>query len=156
MVAGWIDSVAPAQIRPPGALDEPAFLAACERCDKCRVACPADAIFPMATGLGVGTPVIDPTRTPCHLCEDLPCIQACPSGALVPVERLEVRMATLTLKQAACLPFQGTPCELCLSACPVPGALVQDEGRPVLHADRCTGCGCCVFSCPTAAWVANP
>lgn len=155
-LSGLVDTVAPPQIRPPGALDEPAFLTVCERCDKCRVACPVEAVFPLSTGIGAGTPVIDPKRTPCHLCEDLPCVQACPSGALKPVGRLQVRMAAVSLVKDKCLPYQGTPCELCLSSCPVDGALLQEDGRPVLVADACTGCGCCVFSCPTDAWVARP
>jgi len=67
-------------IRPPGALDELSFLSACTRCDKCIEACPQDALIKAdaKTGLAVGTPHIDPRRTPCFLCTELPCITACP------------------------------------------------------------------------------
>ena len=55
----------PALLRPPGALDEFAFLTACTRCDKCLPACPVDAI--------VGAPrcmhtVIARQCTGCALC----------------------------------------------------------------------------------------
>jgi ferredoxin-type protein NapG len=72
--------------RPPGAVSEPAFLAACTRCGYCFEACPVDAIVaaPPAAGLAAGTPIIEPLVQPCIACEGMFCAQVCPTGALVP------------------------------------------------------------------------
>jgi len=77
--------------RPPGAISEPAFLAACTRCGYCLEACPVDAIVsaPASAGLAAATPIIDPLVQPCVACEGMFCATVCPTGALVPpVHRL--------------------------------------------------------------------
>jgi ferredoxin len=53
-------------VRPPGALPELAFLAACTRCGACAPACPVRAILtvPSAGGLAAGTPYLEPERQP--------------------------------------------------------------------------------------------
>ena len=81
-------SALPAQaIRPPGALAEDDFLAACVRCGLCVRDCPyntlklsdlANVTLPVATG----TPYFTARAIPCEMCEDIPCVKACPTGAL--------------------------------------------------------------------------
>ena len=72
------------RLRPPGAVNEKDFLALCIKCGQCLQVCPyhsielADAI----TGHGVGTPFIDARVRGCYACEAVPCVLACPSGAL--------------------------------------------------------------------------
>ena len=70
--------------RPPGALPEMAFLATCTRCGACEPVCPPHAIQPVPTsgGLAAGTPSLDPRSQPCIVCLDMPCVKACPTGAL--------------------------------------------------------------------------
>src|SRR5512139_3519303 len=74
----------PAAIRPPGALAESEFSAACIRCGMCVRDCPYDILHlakpeePMSTG----TPYFVARQAPCEMCEDIPCIKACPTGAL--------------------------------------------------------------------------
>ncbi len=72
------------RLRPPGAVDEEAFLGLCIKCGQCLQVCPYDAIKleDADGGAGVGTAYIEPRERGCYLCEAFPCILACPSGAL--------------------------------------------------------------------------
>lgn len=71
-------------LRPPGAVEEDDFLALCVKCGQCLQVCPYDSILlaDIDTGHGVGTPYIDARERGCYLCPLLPCVLACPSGAL--------------------------------------------------------------------------
>lgn len=149
------ERVAPRRnFRPPGALPEPGFLAACTRCGYCIEACPVGAIFaaPPAAGLAAGTPIIDPAVQPCIACEGMFCANVCPTGALVPPpdgwER--EKLGRLELDEVRCIAFQGIECGVCARVCPVgPEALDLDQhGRPVVK-DSCVGCGVCVRACVT-------
>ena len=72
------------RLRPPGAVSEEEFLALCIKCGQCLQVCPYHSIelADMAKGHGVGTPYIDARSRACYLCSALPCVLACPSGAL--------------------------------------------------------------------------
>lgn len=138
--------------RPPGALrDDEAFLNACDRCHLCSGACPHDAIdhFGPAHGRLEGTPFIDPAKAPCHWCEDMPCISACPSGALSRAEGERVApIATVSLDFEHCLNAQGILCDTCSYRCPSHvRAIRMVNRRPVLDASLCTGCGMCLYHC---------
>jgi len=41
-------------------------------------------------------------------------------------------------------------CEVCIDACPFPGAIIMKDGVAVLT-DKCTGCGACAQSCAAEA-----
>lgn len=169
-------NLGPSLLRPPGALDELAFLTACTRCDKCKEACPQDAIMKAGPrhGLALGTPYVDPRVMPCFLCTDLPCIPACPDGALIwprvvraELDPLEgppaVRMGMARVKASLCLTHareerEALACRTCVDRCPYPGLALRLDGpeddperipHPVVGAEHCTGCGLCVFACPT-------
>lgn len=172
----------PGFLRPPGALDEFAFLTACTRCDKCLPACPQDAIqkAPSSARFAMGTPHIRPRSMPCFLCTELPCIPACPEGALVwprrGVKGVEVegpravRMGLARVNPATCLTWSAEDrpaqaCRTCVDRCPYPDeaiGMAEDENNgpahPVVDPDICTGCGLCEFGCPTpeAAIVVVP
>src|SRR5687768_8427901 len=65
--------VAPARyVRPPGALPEVGFLAACTRCGECVRACPPHAIVTASAdgGLAAGTPHLELDHEPCIGCLD--------------------------------------------------------------------------------------
>ena len=70
-------------IRPPGAKDDTDFLARCVRCRKCLEACPYESIRMVKDPLdpSSGTPCISVREKACRMCEDLPCVKACPTGA---------------------------------------------------------------------------
>ena len=141
--------------RPPGALPEMGFLAACTRCGACVDVCPPHAILkvPSNGGLAAGTPYLEPTVQPCVACATMPCVAACPTAALTPPARgwIGYRLGALEFRPERCLTFHGTPCRVCADACPVgESALTIDEaGHPVVRREGCVGCGVCVHACVT-------
>ena len=73
------------RLRPPGALDEDAFLAACIKCGQCVQVCPVEAIklADGDEGYGLGVPYIDARAQACDFsCDAVQCVLACPTGAL--------------------------------------------------------------------------
>ena len=141
-------------LRPPGAVTERQFLQDCTRCDKCIHACPKDAIVKAPKKFGflvMGTPYIDPIKNPCVMCDDLPCISACPDNALLPVSSpSEVNMGYAILDKKKCQAYGDTFCQQCIIDCPIPGAITQNKDQqPEFHKKICTGCGVCVRSCST-------
>jgi len=72
------------RLRPPGAVDEKKFLALCIKCGQCLQVCPYHSIklTDIAHGHGVGTPYIDANERGCWACSAVPCVLACPTGAL--------------------------------------------------------------------------
>ena len=143
-------------LRPPGAASDEDFLAACIRCDQCIQVCPQECLQPatFAKGWsGVGAPYISARDNPCDLCagrDQLECIAACPTPALLPVEsRAAVRMGVAVIDADLCLPFLGVSCKACWHACPFPQeALIFNElGRPQVIAEGCVGCGLCDYAC---------
>jgi len=141
-------------LRPPGAITERQFLQNCTRCDKCIHACPKDAILKAPKKFGflvMGTPYIDPMKNPCVMCDDLPCISACPDSALLPVDSpADVNMGYAILDKNKCQAYGDTFCQQCIIDCPIPGAITQNKDQqPLFHKKVCTGCGVCVRSCST-------
>ena len=142
-------------LRPPGALPEIEFLAACTRCGICADVCPPKAIITVRSdgGLAAGTPYLDVAVQPCTVCPDMPCAAACPTDALtVPEDRWAgYRLGVLALEPERCITFHGTACGVCAGVCPVgPAALTIDEGgHPVIRQENCVGCGLCVRACVT-------
>ncbi len=140
------------RFRPPGALPESEFLATCERCTACVQACDPGVIniYQPEQGLPVGTPYLNPEQGPCQLCPELPCISACPSGALQPTPLDQVRIGKAVLDQEQCIAYKGESCQVCLDVCPLPEkAIEMKEGQPVILDNLCTGCGVCSFACVT-------
>jgi len=159
----------PAQaLRPPGALAEPQFLAACVRCGLCVRDCPPQNLKlsrwgdGLASAVAVGTPYFEAREIPCEMCEGIPCVKACPTGALAPTltDINEARMGTAVLvDEENCLNFQGLRCDVCYRVCPVIDKAITLEKfsnprsdrhallLPTVHASDCTGCGKCEKSC---------
>lgn len=138
-------------LRLPGALaPDAAFLEACTGCGDCLPACPSDSIFTIETSDGATLPAINPSRKPCYLCSTLPCVAACPEGALVSPETVsKVRLGLARVDPRRCVTFLGHSCDLCLRACPYPDqAIMMVGGRPLVSSSSCTGCGLCEYACP--------
>jgi ferredoxin-type protein NapG len=154
-VGAFSERMAPAaHVRPPGALPEPAFIAACTRCGACGEACPVHAIItlPSSAGLAAGTPTLNLDSKACIMCETMPCATACPTPALeVPSWGWrDVKMAEVRIETHTCITWRDVECGICVRVCPVgEDALKLDErGHPVIRA-ACTGCGQCIAACVT-------
>lgn len=138
-------------LRPPGALlPDSAFLEHCNGCGDCIAACPPQAIFSVDGDGGVTLPAIDPGKQPCLLCEEVPCVPACPEGALIKPESAEkIRIGIARVNPLTCRTFKGELCDLCFQACPYPqAAIMMIGGRPLVGSGSCTGCGLCEKICP--------
>lgn len=150
-------------IRPPGAIAEAAFLAACTRCRECGTVCPAVAIrmLPSHHGIAAGTPALEVDDRACLMCVDMPCVRACPTGALLAPANgwRDVQMAVIGVDDRRCIAYQGVECGVCARVCPVGDAAITLDGggRPIIGT-ACTGCGKCVTACVTtpSALTARP
>ncbi|MBR0567214.1 ferredoxin-type protein NapG [Azoarcus sp. L1K30] len=151
-------------LRPPGSLAEADFLAACVRCGLCVRDCPYDTLKLSVLGDGVttGTPYFEARAIPCEMCDDIPCVAACPTGALDRglSEIGDARMGLAVLiDQENCLNFLGLRCDVCYRVCPVIDKAITLERvhnprsdrhamlLPTVHSDACTGCGKCEHAC---------
>lgn len=133
-------------LRPPGALPEPDFLAACIRCCRCQDACEPGAIqfYTESDGDLFHTPYVDPAKAGCTLCNK--CGPACPTGALLPfADPADVDMGSVELRPDLCLSYKAKwvreQQEL----------LVQLGRKPVeveAGAERRGPCGECYTFCP--------
>lgn len=133
-------------LRPPGAVEEEVFLERCTKCSDCLKACPHGSIV---FNQQDGTPVIFADQVPCYLCEDLPCIAACATDALVAVDGpQQVRMGVVTVSHRLCTAGQG--CHACVSKCPTDTLSMNfDTQRLAVEVSRCVGCGICEQICRT-------
>lgn len=102
------------RLRPPGAVTEDKFLALCIKCGQCLQVCPYHSIklADFAKGVGVGTPYIDANERGCYACSAVPCVLACPSGALdhhcEKPQDIHMGIAVLEHKKS-CLAVSNTP-----------------------------------------------
>ncbi len=151
-------------LRPPGALDEEAFLGACVRCGQCVRDCPYDILHLASLGESVplGSPYFVAREQPCRMCEDIPCVKACPTGALdhglEDIDDARMGLAVV-VDEENCLAYRGMRCEVCFNICPLLGKAITIDllpnarlGKlprfvPVVHSDACTGCGMCEGAC---------
>lgn len=151
-------------LRPPGALPESAFQSACVRCGLCVRACPYDTLKLAGFGDGpaIGTPYFIARDVPCEMCDDIPCVRACPTGALehslTDIEEARMGEASLVGRES-CLNMKGLRCDVCYRVCPVIDKAITLQAthnartkrhaifEPVVHPDACTGCGKCEKSC---------
>jgi len=185
--SGYSDEVkaSPLVLRPPGALAENDFLKACIKCGLCAEACEnrdsnknrdgskRDGTLKMAKGGDhrmIGTPYFIPTEVPCYMCDDIPCVPVCPSGALDMPSLLnkeneldinKARMGLAVVHKESCIAFWGIQCDACYRACPIQGEAITIEHHknertgkhalllPIVHSDVCTGCGLCEQACVT-------
>jgi ferredoxin-type protein NapG len=152
-------------LRPPGALPEDQFNAACVRCGLCVRACPFDMLHLAELGqdIATGTPYFVARDAACEMCKDIPCAAACPTDALskelTDIRDAKMGVAVLTGRDTCYAVARGANCRACYLACPIKDEAITMERRhsggrsyfePTVHADKCTGCGKCEHDCVTA------
>jgi len=154
------------RLRPPGAIDEEAFLAACIKCGQCVQVCPIEAIelADLNEGLSNGTPYIAPRAQACDFsCDATQCILACPTGALSHLidKKEQVRMGVAALARPdACLARRGEGWKGPARAAPFDGVLRWAEvdrwkAQPIAdHAYDVGICDLCVQTCPIEGAIA--
>lgn len=154
----------PLAIRPPGALAEEDFQGACIRCGLCVRDCPPQ-ILELAkpeSSVATGTPYFVARKLPCEMCVDIPCVKACPTGALdhqlTDIAKSRMGLAVL-IDHETCLNFLGLRCDVCYRVCPLIDKAITLETvhnqrttshamfLPTVHSDACTGCGKCEKAC---------
>jgi polyferredoxin len=169
----------PALIRPPGALDEKAFLSRCVKCGECMKVCITNGLQPtlLEAGLeGIWSPVLVPRIGYCEFRCTL-CGQVCPTGAIRKLgmeEKANIKIGLAMIDKGRCLPYShATACIVCEEVCPTPrkavwfekAAVRTRDGReiilkqPRVDLERCIGCGICEAKCPVigkpAIYVTN-
>ncbi len=162
-------------LRPPGAKPEKEFLGLCIKCGLCVEACPFDTLIlaKPEDKVATGTPYFIPRQVPCYMCDDIPCVPPCPTGALdadsvsVVKDGKKVfdidksRMGVAVVDMKSCIAYWGIQCDACFRACPLLDKALKLEFRqnertgkhayllPVIDPDYCTGCGLCEHACVT-------
>ena len=135
-----------AEIRPPWALPEAAFIDHCTRCNDCLKACPTQILV-----VGDGAyPTVDFSLGECTFCGD--CVTSCQPKALARLEPEQAAWAYKAMIGEDCLPRQGVECRVCGDFCDARAIRFPPRlgGSPLpeIDAEKCTGCGACVAPCP--------
>lgn len=159
-----VQSLPVSVLRPPGVANEADFLAACVRCGLCVRDCPYDTLklSTLDEALAIGTPYFEARNVACEMCDDIPCVKACPTGALdknlSDIDKARMGLAVI-VDQESCLNYQGLRCDVCYRVCPLMNKAISLEVQqnprtgkharfiPVVHSDNCTGCGKCEYAC---------
>lgn len=148
------------RLRPPGALDEEDFLAACIKCGQCVQVCPVSAIRlgDIDQFLGNGVPFIVARAQACDFsCDATQCVLACPTGALSHLldKKEQSRMGVAQLAAPdACLARKGQPFKGLARGDAFKGRLRYseiDRWRPqpiASHPYDLPICDLCVRQCP--------
>ncbi|MCI6988607.1 MAG: ferredoxin-type protein NapG [Campylobacter sp.] len=162
------------RLRPPGTSDE--FNQKCIRCGLCVVACPFDTLkLAKSKDKDRGMPFFVPRDIPCYMCEDIPCVDICPTDALdkklvstegeFNIKRAKMGVAVIDDKN--CVAFFGVQCDACYRVCPILDNAIYIEYQrnertgkhallvPVVNSEICTGCGKCERACITKKAAIN-
>jgi len=148
------------RLRPPGAIPENKFLAACIKCGQCVQVCPVQAIKlgDGDEGYGLGVPYIDARKQACDFsCDAVQCVLACPTGALTheiaTKEEVDIGFARLA-RPDACLAMKGDGFKGLARGAGFEGLLRYEEidrwdPQPVAsYAYDLEICDLCVRECP--------
>lgn len=140
----------PKVIRPPGSVEERAFLERCIRCAECMKVCPNNALHPafFEAGIeGLWTPILIPRIGYCeHSC--VLCGDVCPTGAIQKITEEQklgigqrpISIGTAFYDHGRCLPWSmATPCVVCEEFCPTSPKAIWVEEKEVEKRDKTPG-----------------
>jgi ferredoxin-type protein NapG len=151
-------------LRPPGIEGELEFATRCLRCQECVRGCLTLCLEPAGEEYGASklwTPRFNPELARCEfeLCGRA-CAVACPADLLSPVPDAEVRLGEAFIDKKRCITWdQGKDCLICYERCRYQAVGVDENRRPYMIPENCTGCGACQNTCiavPAKAIIVYP
>jgi carbon-monoxide dehydrogenase iron sulfur subunit len=115
----------------------------CTGCHACVLNCAlvhVGAVRPGASAIRIASSEDEGRHIPllCIACEDRPCLEACPEGAI----RLDGRLDVPVIDNETCI-----GCRACLSACPYQGIFFDRNAGKAVKCDLCDGDPQCVKVC---------
>ncbi|MGM9694074.1 MAG: 4Fe-4S binding protein [Alloprevotella sp.] len=152
-------------ILPAGSGSAQHFAHHCTACQLCVSACPNEVLRPSSDLLTLMQPQMSYERGYCRP-ECTRCSEVCPAGAIRPIsveEKSATRIGHAVWIKKNCLPLtEGVNCGNCARHCPsgaiqmVPSDAQDPESPkiPVVHTEKCIGCGACEHLCPARPFSA--
>ncbi|MEM2940032.1 MAG: 4Fe-4S dicluster domain-containing protein [Thermoproteota archaeon] len=121
----------------------------CSGCRRCEIACSLHhegRVWPEASRIRVFM-LVPGVEIPhlCFQCEDYPCVEACPAGAL----SVNSRTGAVNVDYSKC-----TGCGLCVKACPGKVPHMHPERNIIVICNLCDGEPRCVKACLEGKWGA--
>jgi carbon-monoxide dehydrogenase iron sulfur subunit len=121
----------------------------CSGCRRCEIACTLHhegKIWPEASRIRVFM-IIPGVEIPhlCFQCEDYPCVEVCPTGAL----SVNSQTGAVNVSTSKC-----TACTLCIQACPGSVPHLHPQNNCIVICDLCDGQPKCVEACKEGRWNA--
>ncbi len=118
----------------------------CAGCNLCELFCSSKwygAFNPKKSSIRIKPgEYVDPKCSVCLQCDDAPCMEACPTEALVVDQDLDI----VTLVEDLCI-----GCKLCVKACPYDGMYWHRDYKRPIKCNLCEGDPECVNICPKEA-----
>jgi len=121
----------------------------CSGCRACEIACVVQKEGKFGTALArirIEKNDVDGLDQPhvCQICEGLPCVKSCPTGALQWDE---------VIGRVILFPEECIHCDLCVEVCPFEAIWIHPGNKLPLLCDLCDGDPACVKRCATGAII---